>query len=278
MELILMVFLFVTVFIATESIILRKRGSNPKEALKDSVDSLKTKDGINEWIGRKQLKLNRTGADFFIKDKISVGRWYVYKILFGALMYCIFLIVTKIVDLSFAPLISVVGFILGFFLLDIHLFLKNKKSNDEMMSDIMEMSRSVLYGARGGQYISEALSDAVLVVENKRLKKEMIKMKMGLASGESIEACLDEFEDHFSNAEINAFVTVIKSLISTGQLDEALKTLESNITREQSGVNKRRLTILENKTLGYVMLVAFDILLVLLYCIIMRVLDLQIAL
>ena len=81
----------------------------------------------------------------------------------------------------------------------------------------------------------------------------------------------------FSNGEISAFCTVIKSLQTTGQVDESLKTLENNIEREQAGVNKRRLVILENKTMMYVMMIAFDILGVILYCIIMKLLEMQIA-
>lgn len=60
-------------------------------------------------------------------------------------------------------------------------------------------------------------------------------------------------------------------------MDESLKVLESNIEREQVSVNKRRCVILENKTMMYVMMVAFDILGLILYCVIMKLLDMQIA-
>ena len=60
-------------------------------------------------------------------------------------------------------------------------------------------------------------------------------------------------------------------------MDDALKTLEDNIERAQVGVNKRRCIVLENKTMMYVLLIAFDILAVLLYCIIMKLLEMQIA-
>jgi len=59
--------------------------------------------------------------------------------------------------------------------------------------------------------------------------------------------------------------------------EQEISTLENNIEREQAGVNKRRLVILENKTMMYVMMIAFDILGVILYCIIMKLLEMQIA-
>ena len=116
-----------------------------------------------------------------------------------------------------------------------------------------------------------------MVVENRRLKTALIRMKNDLDAGKSIDEALDEFQSGFHNGEISAFCTVIKSLQSTGQVDEALKTLERSIEREQISVNKRRLTILENKTMMYVLLIAFDILAVILYCIIMKLLEMQIA-
>ena len=147
----------------------------------------------------------------------------------------------------------------------------------EMMDDIMEMSRSVLYGKRGGQYIADALKDAVIVVENKRLKTALIQLGNDLDSGRSLDDCLQELEMSFSNGEISSFCTVIKSLQSTGQVDEALRTLENNIEREQNSVNKRRCVVLEQKTTLYVILIAMDILGMLLYCIIMKLMEMQIG-
>ena len=165
----------------------------------------------------------------------------------------------------------------GWFFLDIFLRASNKSSNDEMMPDIMEMSRSVLYAKRGGQYIADALKDAVIVVENKRLKTALMQFRNDMDSGKNLDDCLQELEMSFSNGEISSFCTVIKSLQTTGQVDEALRTLENNIEREQISVNKRRCLMLEHKTMMYVLLIAMDILAMILYCIIMKLLEMQIG-
>ena len=88
---------------------------------------------------------------------------------------------------------------------------------------------------------------------------------------------MDELELSFSNGEISSFCTVIKSLQSTGQVDEALRTLENNIEREQTSVNKRRCLILEHKTMMYVIFIAMDLMAMILYCIIMKLLEMQIG-
>ena len=60
-------------------------------------------------------------------------------------------------------------------------------------------------------------------------------------------------------------------------MDEALKTLESNIERELISVNKKRCTMLENKTMMYVIFIAMDLMAMILYCIIMKLLEMQIG-
>ena len=239
-------------------------------------DTLKRNDELSDYIEKKEKKLRSYGAEFFVKEGITLTNWYIYKLLMGLVFMVIAFFLTAVFDAPIKSPFLILGFLSGFFVLDLYLKLSNKKSNTDMLFDIMEMSRSVLYSIRGGQYISDALKLAVLVVSNKRLKKSMIGVNMNLSSNQPIDKCLEELERNFDNAEISAFATVIRSLMTTGQVEEALKALESNISREQAGVNKRRLVILENRTMMYVMLIAVSILLLLLYCIVCKIMELQI--
>ena len=218
------------------------------------------------------------GAGVLLKDHLTVSQWYLFKVLMAGLFGLIaFFISAGVLKSDMAKPLSIGTGIIGWFFLDLVLRLKNKASNDEMMPDIMEMSRSVLYGKRGGQYIADALKDSVIVVENKRLKTALLRLRNDLESGLSLDECLDELELSFSNGEISSFCTVIKSLQSTGQVDEALRTLENNIEREQASVNKRRCMILEHKTMMYVIFIAMDLMAMILYCIIMKLLEMQIG-
>lgn len=274
---ILLMVLFVAAFAFFQAIVMAVMHTTPYEEAKKKADQVKNSKGFRNFVARKQLNLKKSGADIFLSDGITVSQWYLYKAIIAAVCALIALMIAKLAGSGAAEMITAAVGIIGWFFLDLYLRFSNKSSNDEMMADICEMSRSVLYGKRGGQYIADALKDAVLVVENKRLKTALIKLRNDLDSNMSMDEALDEFERNFSNGEISAFCTVIKSLQSTGQVDEALNTLESNIEREQVGVNKRRCVILENKTMMYVMMIAFDILAVILYCIIMKLLDMQIA-
>ena len=274
----LYLFLFILCFGIMQSIIYRMHGKTPEKEARKQLKALKNSDVVMRFLLEKQITLKRMGAGVLLKDQMSVGQWYLYKLLFAFIFdLCCFFMLQGLGIHSFKKGILLFSFILGWFFLDFILKAKNKASNDEMMPDIMEMSRSVLYGKRGGQYIADALKDAVIVVENKRLKSALLKLRTDLDAGKSLEECLSDLELSFSNAEISSFCTVIKSLQVTGQVDEALKTLEQNIEREQISVNKRRCLRLEQKTMLYVILIAMDILAMILYCIIMKLMELQIG-
>lgn len=270
--------LFILCFGIIQSIIYRMYGTTPEKEARKQLKAIKNSAFVTRFLLEKQITLKRMGAGVLLKDQMSVGQWYLSKLLFAfSFGLCSFFMLQGLGIHSFKKGILLVSFVLGWFFLDFLLKAKNKASNDEMMPDIMEMSRSVLYGKRGGQYIADALKDAVIVVENKRLKSALLKLRTDLDAGKSLEECLSDLELSFSNAEISSFCTVIKSLQVTGQVDEALKTLEQNIEREQISVNKRRCLRLEQKTMLYVILIAMDILAMILYCIIMKLMELQIG-
>lgn len=274
----LLFLIFALVFTTIQTLLLRKQGSDSKTYAKEQLENLKKGRHFQEFVLRKQIKLKKYGADIFVRDGILVSQWYLYKALFASVAGVItFVLSVKVFHADAGYIITAAVTAFAWFFLDLYLSLENKQSNEAMMPDICEMSRSVLYGKRGGQYIIDAIKDACIVVENKRLKMGMIKLRSNLDAGRSLEESLNEFEMSFTTPEIASFCTVIKSLQTTGHVEEALKTLENNIERGQAGVNKRKCIVLENKTMVYVLLIAFDLLIMILYCIIMKLLDMQIA-
>ena len=109
-------------------------------------------------MAEKQIELKKMGAGVLLKDQMTVSQWYMFKTLMAtAFGMIVFFIVSGIMDSPVGKPLTVIAAVAGWFFLDLLLRLQNKSSNDEMMPDIMEMSRSVLYGKRGGQYIADAL-------------------------------------------------------------------------------------------------------------------------
>ena len=267
--------LFVTLFMFVQGIYYLYKGTTPAKEAKKKIEKIKHSSAVTRFMLEKQIELKKMGAGILLKDQMTVSQWYLYKGLMAGLFGLItFFVIRGVIKTDLSKPLTALAAVVGWLFLDLILKAQNKSSNDEMMPDIMEMSRSVLYGKRGGQYIADALKDAVIVVENKRLKTALMRLRNDLDAGRSLDECLDELEMSFSNGEISAFCTVIKSLQSTGQVDEALRTLENNIEREQVSVNKRRCMILEHKTMMYVIFIAMDILAMILFCIIMKLFEL----
>ena len=267
--------LFVTLFMFVQGIYYLYKGTTPAKEAKKKIEKIKHSSAVTRFMLEKQIELKKMGAGILLKDQMTVSQWYLYKGLMAGLFGLItFFVTSGVIKMDLSKPLTTLAAVVGWLFLDLILKAQNKSSNDEMMPDIMEMSRSVLYGKRGGQYIADALKDAVIVVENKRLKTALMRLRNDLDAGRSLDECLDELEMSFSNGEISAFCTVIKSLQSTGQVDEALRTLENNIEREQVSVNKRRCMILEHKTMMYVIFIAMDILAMILFCIIMKLFEL----
>ena len=237
----LIVLLFVILFSLVQGIVYLILGTTPAKEAKKQIKRIKNSRAFTRFVLEKQIWLKKMGASIFLKDQMTVSQWYLSKALMAVSLFGLAYFITGALFKSdSAKIFGMAAGVIGFFALDFILRLQNKSSNDEMLSDIMEMSRSVLYGKRGGQYIVDALKDAVIVVENKRLKTALMNLRNNLDSGISLNECLDDLEMSFSNGEISSFCTVIKSLQSTGQVNEALRTLENNIEREQVSVNKRR--------------------------------------
>ena len=215
----LLFLIFALVFTTIQTLLLRKEGTDSKTYAKEQLENLKKGRHFQEFVLRKQIKLKKYGADIFVRDGILVSQWYLYKALFASVSGVItFVLSVKVFHADAGYIITAAVTAFAWFFLDLYLSLENKQSNEAMMPDICEMSRSVLYGKRGGQYIIDAIKDACIVVENKRRKMGMIKLRSNLDAGRSLEESLNEFEMSFTTPEIASFCTVIKSLQTTGHL------------------------------------------------------------
>lgn len=247
----LYIFLFLNVALFFTNIFLKRQDTSVSTLIFESAKTALTKDAVLDRRFLKERKLIRYGADYFIlKDNFSLQRWYLYKFLYAVVFCIISQLFAIILNLSYGYHIAlaIIAFGLGYFLLDVLLYYQNKASNDAMLNDICEMSRSILYSNRGGQYITKSILDAILVVENERLKVELLKLKADIENGVPLSKAVDEFGLHFENGEISAFITVIKSLQETGQVNDALNTLRSNIEINSSALNKYKCKKLESKT------------------------------
>ena len=146
--------LFVLIFGIVQGAVYLISGTTPAKEAKKQIEKIKNSQGFIRFIYDKQIQLKKMGAGVLLKDHMTVSQWYLYKTLMAGLFGLIaFFISAGVFKSDMAKPISFMAAFVGWFFLDLFIRLKNKASNDEMMPDIMEMSRSVLYGKRGGSFI-----------------------------------------------------------------------------------------------------------------------------
>lgn len=125
-----------------QSIIYRMYGTTPEKEARKQLKAIKNSGVVTRFLLEKQISLKRMGAGVLLKDQMSVGQWYLSKLLFAfSFGLCSFFMLQGLGIHSFKKGILLFSFVLGWFFLDVLLKAKNKASNDEMMPDIMEMSR-----------------------------------------------------------------------------------------------------------------------------------------
>ncbi|MFV0364413.1 MAG: hypothetical protein ACK5LL_15190, partial [Suipraeoptans sp.] len=138
--------LFVAVFVSVQGVVFLLKGTTPAREATNKMKKIKHSSVVTRFVLEKQLSLKKMGAGILLKDQMTVSQWYLYKALMAGLfgMICGF-ITGGVIRSEFAKPLTIFVVVIGWLFLDIILRVQNKSSNDEMMPDIMEMSRSVLY-------------------------------------------------------------------------------------------------------------------------------------
>lgn len=259
--------LFACLFIMVQNIVYATEGTSAAIEMQKVIRGVKENPKNVKWAARKYSELVRNGAKEYVSKDITLARWYIYKTVMGAVGFSIAFMICKLTGRGQAPVIGIAVGLIGFFFLDIMVRTQNSAENDRMLPDIAEMSRSIMYSVKGGRYISDAIIDSTQVVENTRLKTALIALDGDIQKGQALTQALDDFEAKFNNLDIQALVAVIKSLQTTGQINDALDSLEHNTERAQQTVDKKKAQSLEDKTMLYVMLIAFDLVMIIMFCV-----------
>lgn len=273
---ILILILFACVFFLIQSLFLKKYNTSTTEELTKISKEFVNSNSIQKFLANKMIELRKKGVDFYFND-ITIGRWYLDKLILAPVItLCVIFLLKMFGFISVIPYLIIPLLCLGWFLFDIILYAQNKSENTKMLLDISEMSRSVLYGMQGGQYIVAALKDAIMVVENKRLKTLLIKLNNNINSGKVLSSALEELESSFDSAEIINFCKVIKVLQSTGSVEQSLKNLEKNIEACQEEYDDKQNILLEQKTTIYGVMVLASIVGLIILCLIMNIMQQEI--
>lgn len=178
-------------------------------------------------------RIKRNNKGYFSYDRIykylktrgnpmdlSPAGFLILKVLFSIIFF--------IILLGKDILASILAAIFGFFLLDLLHDLSDKNDMKKIRLQIADVYDFLNIQTAAGVFIGTALTEAYLIVRNKRLKKALAELCAEINLTKNIEVSLDNFNENFISVEIDAFVLTIKQSLKTGKSQQALEDLANS--------------------------------------------------
>lgn len=123
------------------------------------------------------------------------------------------------------------------FIPDIFLNLSDDSDNKELLCDIQCLYDTLKIETHAGVYLTQALSECYLVVQNKRLKSALIDLTNEILAKNNIEAALDVFEKQFDNQYISMFAIILRQSLESGQSAQMLADVSGELLNVQKAIN-----------------------------------------
>ena len=156
--------------------------------------------------------------------KLSPGGFIISKVATTFIAFIMF---------SSNPFLAIILAFVGFFLIDLVIFFHNRNEMKKIMIQLTDVYDFLNIQTSAGVFIGAALTEAYLIVKNKRLKKALAELCAEINLTKDINVALDKFEQNFKSAEIEAFTLTIKQSLQTGKIQQALSDL-SNSQKEMN--------------------------------------------
>lgn len=121
----------------------------------------------------------------------------------------------------------VLGF-LGFYLIDLIIFLNNSSEMKKIKVQLTDVYDFLNIQTSAGVFIGSALTESYLIVKNKRLKRALAELCAEINLTKDINLALDKFQRNFKSVEIETFTLTIKQSLRTGKIEQALNDLSNS--------------------------------------------------
>lgn len=211
---------------------------------------------VKEAIWKKRLKENKEGYFSYLRIekylisngsplKLTPYTFLQWKIISGVLFM---LLLVKEINL----LAGIIGLIIGFFLLDLMIYVSNKGDNEKMISDLSSIYDSLKIQTKAGVFITNAIGECYLIAKNKRLKKALLELNADLVLKKDLNGAIDKFNSKFNCSHIDSFCATIKQSAESGKASQALNDLASQVKEintvleyQKSNRMSRKITMLQ---------------------------------
>lgn len=182
----------------------------PKE--KFSKNILKKSNFLNS----KDKLLSKQGYPL----NLNAVTYYIAKILLASIFF---------LSASFnynSVLLSIIFPIIGYFLIDMYIFINKKTRESAICEDLLNVTNSISLQLSANIPLKESLKRQFEICKNKDFKKAMLEFSTNYELSElSIEKSLKILQDKFDITEINMFCNALSEYNKVGDITEVLENL-----------------------------------------------------
>ncbi len=197
---------------------------------------------------------NMTGFDI---------RWWLYipfKVFFSLFLT---LVIYEIFNLQIYVILPMS--VVLFFTPDYLIKMSNDNDNDDMLPDIKMIFDCLRIEVKAGVYISDAISQIMTGINNKRLRAGMKYLIERIAITNDIDTSLSNFNEMFNNRHIDTLVVILRQAMVSGQSGESLDNAFAQMTDIEQAINikienslERKITVIQVMVfLGIILLAGF---------------------
>lgn len=204
-----------------------------------------------------QKLLDSTGASYYSKGAVTPLVFMSYR------LFC--MIIGFMAGLRFHPLLGIGTALIAFKMPDGHMKDRNRKDNEAMIRDIMNIYDVVMLQTNSGVYIARILIDAYMVVENRRLKSALLELTGRIKETNDIKTSLEVFCGRFTNEHIENLAVAIGQAVETGNSALMLSDIKKHIVSLQKIYNKKEQQRVKRRGNMYKLAIFGAVILVLVY-------------
>ena len=142
---------------------------------------------------------------------------------------------------QFHPAVAILGFVLGYALLDLLANIQNNSDNNKITSDLQIIYDALSVQIKGGVYIINALcEDYALVNRSKRLKVALMEMSGEMMMTSDVKKVITNFQHKFSNSYIDSLCVAIIQVLDSGEAVELLGDISEQLKSFQNAALMRK--------------------------------------
>jgi len=192
------------------------------EKAKERADKLFKERGT---FTRAKLKLSKMGIMYRMHDyNMTPAMYLMMRLAVGAILtIIIYMLLSQFV-------ISLLGFPIGYYLVEIYFKKKNESDNKDIITDLYKTYVNLKMQLESGLYIADALEYTHKTVRNERYKQALGELVINISDKTiSMTEAVERFKNRFSSREIDKLCSLIESFVLYGNQASYTKDIMAEI-------------------------------------------------